>query len=151
MKILHTDGGHADFVELCRQLDLNLDEIVGGRIQREKYAPFNKIDDINDAVVLYVDGTAVAGGGLRRIDGTTAEIKRIFVPPEFRGRGYSKILMRELEERARRLGCSRLILETGRILAASVGLYRSVGFAEIENYGPYKGMNESLCMGKVIG
>lgn len=151
MRILRTDGRHPDFIELCRQLDQNLDEIVGGAINREKFVPFNQLDDIPDAVLIYTDDMPVAGGGLRRINASTAEIKRIFVAPQFRGRGLSKILMRELEERALRLRYDRLILETGYLLEASVGLYTSVGFTQIENYGPYVGMDESLCMGKEIG
>ncbi|HAK46753.1 MAG TPA: hypothetical protein DCO79_12660 [Spirochaeta sp.] len=60
------------------------------------------------------------------------------------------MLMSELEQKAVTKGFRRLILETGSPLKASLGLYQSIGFTKIENYGQYKDMRESICMEKVL-
>ncbi len=148
MKISHTDGRNPDFIRLCNQLDDALDEMVGKDLQRGHYDRYNRLDDIHDAVIIYLEGTPVACGSFKRYNNSTAEIKRIFVLKEFRGRGLSRVLMKELESRAAEMGFDKLILETGRMLIASMGLYRSVGFRIIENYGPYVDMPESICMRK---
>lgn len=150
MEIIHTDGRNPDFIRLCRLLDENLDEIVGGAIQREKYVQYNQLDDIHDAVVIYIDGDAAAGGSYKHYADSVAEIKRVFVKKEYRGRGLSKVLMKELETKAGEAGYGTLILETGEPLNASLGLYKSIGFTVIENYGQYKEMPESICMEKVL-
>lgn len=56
--------------------------------------------------------------------------------------------MRLLEERAKEKGYSKLLLESGEPLTAAMGLYRSIGYAVIQNYGEYKCMKDSICMGK---
>lgn len=150
MKILHTDGKNQDFIGLCQLLDENLNEIVGGAEQREKFDPFNQLDDIHDVVVLYQDNEPVGSGSFKYYQDGIAEIKRIFVKKEHRGRGYSKILMGELEKKALEAGYAKFILETGEILQASVALYKSVGFRVIENYGQYRDIPESVCMEKVF-
>ncbi|MBN2441824.1 MAG: GNAT family N-acetyltransferase [Spirochaetales bacterium] len=55
---------------------------------------------MKDAVVIYPEGNPVAGGSFKFYRYSIAEIKRIFVKKEYRGRGLSKILMRELEAKA---------------------------------------------------
>ena len=52
-----------------------------------------------------------------------AELKRIFVHKEQRGRGLSKILLKELESMALKNGFKKLILETGELLFESINLY----------------------------
>lgn len=151
MTIVHTDGENADFIELCILLDANLDKIVGRKFQREKYHQYNVLHDIHDVVIIYIEENPVACGSFKKYDTDIAEIKRVFVKKEFRGQGLSKILMRELEQKARNAGYKKLYLETGELLAASMHLYSSIGFTIIDNYGPYKDMKESICMEKKIG
>ncbi len=72
----------------------------------------------------------------------------MFVRPAFRGRGISKGLMAEVEQRASSQGFRSLLVETSRDFAEAVGLYRSLGYSEIENYPPYVGMPLSICFRK---
>jgi GNAT superfamily N-acetyltransferase len=98
--------------------------------------------------VAYLGGDAVGCGALRRIDAGTAEIKRMFVRPEARGRGISVAILETLETEARRLGLRRILLETGVRQTEALALYRRGGYDSIPPYGEYLGSPLSVCMGK---
>ena len=52
-------------------------------------------------VIVYDDeGEPIACGAIRRRDDETAEIKRMYVRPAARGRGLSRLVLRELEATA---------------------------------------------------
>jgi GNAT superfamily N-acetyltransferase len=85
-------------------------------------------------VVLYSDGEAVAGGGLRRLDDDVAEIKRMFVTPSARGRGLGRRVLEELEAVAAELGYRRLRLDTALSMTTAMALYRSAGYRDIPDY-----------------
>jgi len=70
------------------------------------------------------DGRAVGCGAVRLLDQATAEVKRMYVEPDQRGKGVGRAVLAGLEAAARRLGARRLVLETGwivSILALIVG------------------------------
>jgi GNAT superfamily N-acetyltransferase len=85
-------------------------------------------------VVLTVDGRAVAGGGVRRLEDGVAEIKRMYVLPEARGQGLGRVLLRALEAAAAELGYDRVRLDTAEELSAAIGLYRAEGYEAIPDY-----------------
>jgi putative acetyltransferase len=99
-------------------------------------------------VVAYVDGVPAGCGGVRNFGDGTAELKRMYVDPAFRGNGVGFALVAHLTEHARALGVQRLLLETGVLLEAAVRLYQRCGFREIDRYGEYADLPQSLCMGK---
>jgi GNAT superfamily N-acetyltransferase len=72
---------------------------------------------------------------LRKIRATTCEMKRLFLRPEFRGRGLGRILVERIIEEARQIGYTQMCLDTlpGRMDKA-IALYKSIGFKEIEPY-----------------
>lgn len=151
MRVVHTNGKDKDFIHLCIELDKNLDELVGGAFQRKEYNQYNQLDDIHDVVILYNHDTPAACGSFKHFDDKAAEIKRVFVHPDFRRQGLAVQLMSELETKALKKGYTRLILETGDPLVAATSLYTSIGFRVIENYGPYVNMPSSICMEKQLG
>ena len=67
-----------------------------------------------------------------------AEVKRLFVSDDARGRGYARLLMTELERQAKRLQISCLQLETGIHQPASHALYLSLGYHQIPPFGDYQ-------------
>ncbi len=150
MEFLHTDGNNSDFVALCAMLDNNLNELVGGEAQRKQYIQYNTLEHIHDVILIYDGSLPIACGSFKHYDDGIAEIKRVFLRKEYRGRGISKQLMLALEEKAKIRGYTSLILETGKPLAAAIGLYQKMGFHPIENYGQYKGMPLSVCMQKEL-
>jgi putative acetyltransferase len=96
----------------------------------------------------YLAAEPVACGAIRRIEPRVAEIKRMYVVPGARGRGISKIILAALEERARKLGVGRLVLETGTRQLKALALYQAAGFNVIAHFGEYVGSDLSVCMGK---
>ena len=76
------------------------------------------------------------------------ELKRVFVRPEYQGKGIGSALVSRLIEWASEKGYKRMILETGELLAESCHVYAKLGFSKIPNYGVYANMPKSLCMGK---
>jgi drug/metabolite transporter (DMT)-like permease/GNAT superfamily N-acetyltransferase len=85
-------------------------------------------------LVVYDDGRPIACGGLRALPDGSAELKRMYVVPEARGRGVARRLLARLEDEARRLGYSRLRLDTASQLNEAKALYRSSGYHEIDDY-----------------
>jgi GNAT superfamily N-acetyltransferase len=85
-------------------------------------------------VVVFDDGRAVAGGGLKRLDGEACEIKRMYVVPEARGRGLARVLLEALEDEARRLGYRIARLDTGAQQPAAQGMYERAGYQPIGNF-----------------
>jgi GNAT superfamily N-acetyltransferase len=85
-------------------------------------------------VVLFEDGRPVAGGGVKRLGDGLGELKRMFVVPDARGRGLSRVLLAALEDEARALGYTRLRLDTGRHNAAALKLYPAAGYVAIADY-----------------
>jgi putative acetyltransferase len=96
----------------------------------------------------YLAAAPVACGAVRCIAPRIGEIKRMYVVPSARGRGISKILLAALEDRARKLGVGRLVLETGTRQLKAIALYQKAGFDVIERFGEYVGSQLSICMGK---
>jgi ribosomal protein S18 acetylase RimI-like enzyme len=73
-----------------------------------------------------------AGGA--RPEEVRAELKRVYLRPEFRGRGGAELIVRAAEDEARRLGASRMVLETRSDFVAARALYKRLGYDEIEPY-----------------
>lgn len=99
-------------------------------------------------LVAVLGGRAVACGAWQRLDAGTAELKRMYVRPAFRGRGIARQLVVSLEEEALAAGHPTLRLETGSYLPAAIALYRSVGYTPIPTYGEYVNNPYSVCFEK---
>jgi GNAT superfamily N-acetyltransferase len=78
------------------------------------------------------DGAYVGRVALRPIGEGTCELKRLYVPPAFRGKGIGKALVQAIIEEARGIGYKRIRLDT--VLEPARRLYRSPGFREIPPY-----------------
>src|SRR5262245_9233239 len=64
-------------------------------------------------LVAFLAARPVGCGAVRRIDSHMAEIKRMYVVPGARGRSIGRRILFALEDEARNLGTTRLVLETG--------------------------------------
>ena len=93
---------------------------------------------------------AVGCGGLRELDGSHGEIKRMYVIPERRGTGLSVAILSALEDEARGRGWDRVVLETGDRQPDAMRLYEREGYTRIPNFGYYADSELSICYEKVF-
>jgi GNAT superfamily N-acetyltransferase len=77
-----------------------------------------------------VNGIIVSMGAFRRLNNDTAEIKRMRTYPEYQGRGYGEMLLKELIRLAKQYGYKKLILETSDKQTNARKLYSKLGFEE---------------------
>ena len=146
VKIVKTDGFDPLFHQLILKLDAGLTENYG--ILQEQYQQFNHTDDLKLVVLLKVEEAIVGCGALKEITPEKVELKRVYVDETYRGHGYGKNIVNELMNISMDLGYDRMVLETGAKQKAAIAVYRSLGFKDIEKFGPYKEMENSICMGK---
>ena len=147
-KLIRTNSDNSDFRELVALLDQDL-QIRDGD-EHSFYAQFNKIDKIRHLVVAYAGGAAVGCGAIKEYEEGVAEIKRMFVRPENRGRGIAGQILTELETWAKELNYSECILETGIKQPEAIRLYQKGGYEKIPSYGQYLNVENSVCMKKLI-
>jgi len=85
---------------------------------------------------LAFDGDQISGCvALRGLGDGVCEVKRLYVRPEFRGKGLGRELTQAVIDAAREIGYERMRLDTlpGKMDTA-LTMYRSLGFQEIEAY-----------------
>lgn len=148
MKVIRTNSDHPDFQSLVVLLDRDL-KIRDGD-EHEFYAQYNKIDSIKNVVVAYFENEAIGCGAFKPFTENTAEIKRMYVKPELRGQRIAQSILTELEAWASEAGFTICVLETGYQQPEAIQLYQRSGYEKIANYGQYVGVENSLCMQKVI-
>jgi GNAT superfamily N-acetyltransferase len=88
--------------------------------------------------IALMDGSATAaGGGFRRHDARTCEVKRMWTSPQYRRRGLATTVLKALEDAAREAGYIRMILETGPRQPEAEALYTGREYRRIDVYGHY--------------
>lgn len=83
-------------------------------------------------IVARYDGEPAGCAGVRLLDATTAELTRVFVHEEMRGRGGAPLLVRAAEDAARTLGARQIVLDTRSDLVEARALYARLGYEESE-------------------
>ncbi len=78
------------------------------------------------------DEIPVACIAIKKIDDVTCEAKRLFIKPEYRGKGYARIMLNTMLDRARALGFSEVTFTTKpAVMQIGYGLYKRMGFEEV--------------------
>lgn len=148
INLVRTNSDNVDFREFVTLLDADL-QIRDGA-EHSFYAQFNKIDKIREVVVAYENEKAVGCGAFKEYSADAAEIKRMFVRSENRGRGIAGEILTELEIWAKELSFSECVLETGVKQPEAIRLYQKSGYEKIPSYGQYLNVENSVCMRKLI-
>ena len=149
MTIKKTLTDDPDFRKLEKMLDSTLRNTYDD--QMDFYEQYNRFPMPINCVVIFVEEKPIACGAFKELNqNNSVEIKRMFVHPEYRRKGYSKIILNELENWARQLGKKKALLETGLKQTAAISLYQKNNYQVTENFEPYVGVETSICMEKVL-
>jgi GNAT superfamily N-acetyltransferase len=137
----------------AKRLIAALDEHLASRYSADqRFGPNLRPEQVATGLGTFViardGGRAVGCGAMRRLDEATAELKRMYVEPDLRGRGIAREILDHLEAAARAMGIRRLVLETGIYQAEAIGLYRRAGFNPVRCWGEYEGVLTSVCFEK---
>ncbi|MFG3292784.1 GNAT family N-acetyltransferase [Streptomyces sp. NPDC048179] len=113
--LLH-EGRRTDPAELERE--------VAARTGPELAPPTGRL------LIARYDGEPAGSAGVRLLDPATAELTRVFVREELRGRGGAPLLVAAAEDAARALGARRIVLDTRSDLVEARALYARLGYTE---------------------
>jgi len=86
------------------------------------------------------DGNIVGSFGLYRSSAESAELRKMYLVQEVRGRGCGRLMLEYAIQAAREMGCRKVCLETLDVLKEAVFLYRKFGFIEV----PVKEVNDRV-------
>ena len=100
----------------------------------EKHPEVKYMEPYGRLYLAIYDGQIAGCIALRKLDEERGELKRLYVRPEFRGKGIAKMLTDKIILDARRIGYKWLYLDTLPELEAAVKLYEKLGFKETECY-----------------
>ena len=101
-------------------------------------------------LVAEVDGVPAGCGGWRSHGEGQAEVKRMYVEPDFRRRGLAAVLLAELERTAARAGHRELVLNSGGRQPEALALYALAGYTPVPGYGVYADSPEAVFLGKQL-
>lgn len=125
----------------ARTLIMELEAVLAPRYPSESRHGLSVERLLAEAVPFFLlrsDGIPASCGGVKLVGAEYGEIKRMYVRPQFRGRGFGKMMLEHLAAHARGHGVALLRLETGIRQHAAIGLYERMGFRRIPPFGPYK-------------
>lgn len=148
IELIRSNSTSSDFQDLVKMLDQELKLRDGD--MNSFYHQFNGIEALSEVVVLYLGGKPIGCGAFKPFDASSAEVKRMYVKEEARGKGLAGKVLQELEVWASELNYARLVLETGINQPEAIALYKRHGFVSITNYPPYQGLKTSFCFEKVL-
>jgi putative acetyltransferase len=143
-----TTADNKDFQELVTLLDQDL-AIRDGE-DHAFYTQFDKVDKINNVIVCYQNDNAIGCGAFKKFTSDTVEIKRMFVHPDFRGKGIASTILASLEIWASEFGYTSCVLETGKNNPGAIALYQKSGYKIIPNYDQYENIETSVCLKKQL-
>ena len=138
-------------IEIAKELFVEYSHIQGAE---SCFVSFDK--ELNDltgyysggAIIIgYEEGKPVACVAIRKIDDTTCEGKRLFIKPEYRGKGYARIMLKAMTDKASELGFKELRFTTKPdVMAIGYGLYKRMGYEELSEEKGIVSMRINLCM-----
>lgn len=126
MEIRFVTAESQDFIMLARKPDEYYFKLVGDIHLR--YTEANRPENNSFLIVAYIDELPIGIGCWKAVDRTTAELKRIYVLPEYRRKGVASKIIHTLEESISAARCQHIMLETARTTPASEALYLTLGY-----------------------
>ena len=149
IRIRQVNPAQADVVGLIKQLD---------EYQESMYPPesnhLDSLDELSKTNVNFLaayDDSEICGIGAVKVMNDYGEIKRLYVPEKFRGKGIAEEIVKELENRLVKRSIFTARLETGVRQIEAIGLYKKLGYSIIAPFGNYTEDPWSVFMEKKIG
>ena len=140
---------HPDVQQLVEGLQELYVEIYGGRDD----SPIDRSEfelPRGTFAVAYEAGEPVALGAWRLLPDGRAELKRMYVRPDRRGQGLSRLVLHWLERSAADAGVTEMVIETNVAHDTAIGLYESAGYRPIAPYGHYAGDAGTVSLGRTL-
>jgi ribosomal protein S18 acetylase RimI-like enzyme len=115
--------------------ELNLVDGKGSFYEKLKKFPGHEYEKPTGAfIVAFSNNTPVGCAGVRKFEGISCELKRMYVRPTHRGQKIGDALCVEVIKLARDLGFTKMLLDTNREMVAAIDLYKKFNFKEIPPY-----------------
>ena len=143
-----TDGSDKDFQKFYLSTEEYYSSIVGGIDNRKGFIPYNISESVRTVIIAYIDNIPVGCAGLKPYSDTDAEIKRVWVEPQYRRHHIAAEMMEMIEETARHMLFKRTVLQTREAMTEAVSLYEKLGYYRISNYPPYDKLEGAVCFAK---
>lgn len=138
---------HPDVQLLVEGLQQLYVELYGGRDE----SPIDRSEfelPRGTFAVAYEAGEPVALGAWRLLPDGRAELKRMYVRPDRRGRGLSRRVLQWLERSASEAGVAEMVIETNVVHDTAIRLYESAGYRPIAAYGHYADDPGTVSLGR---
>jgi GNAT superfamily N-acetyltransferase len=148
IELKRTTSANPDFRLLVVELDVDL-RVRNGEVM-DIYDQHNIIEQIDTVVIAYMGDIPAGCGCFKKFSTDAVEIKRMFVRHNFRGKGISAAILRDLEKWALEEGFKFTVLETGNRQTEALGLYQKMGYENIPKYEPYVDLPDSICFRKQL-
>jgi len=137
LEILEASAEHIEtirelFLEYARSLDFDLN--FQGFDSEVRLLPGDYASPRGTLLLATWNSQAAGCVGLRPLSDSIAEMKRLYVKPDFQGRGVGRCLAEAIVEQARQKGYGKMRLDTVPSMKAAITMYRSLGFYEIPSY-----------------
>jgi GNAT superfamily N-acetyltransferase len=137
MEIRSVGLSEAEVAPLLAGLTHEYDTRYGENIEMTR-ASADEFDPPSGLFIVLMDGSVTAaGGGFRRHDATTCEVKRMWTHPQYRRRGLAARVLDALEIAAGEAGYTRIVLETGPRQPEAEAFYETRLYNRIPVYGHY--------------
>ena len=130
-----------------------LDEFLNARYAPEDRHGLSVTALLDPSVIFFVarfDGIPVGCGAIKLMPEGYAEVKRMYVRPERRGKGVARAVLGALEQELTRHSLHVLRLETGIYQSDAIWLYEKAGFAAREKFGDYQDTGISVFYEKTL-
>ena len=126
-----------DAITLITELEADLDPLYP-KTSRHGYSVEKLLREGVSFFVIRDNGMLIGCGGVQFFGNDYGELKRMYVRPQFRGRGFAKLMLDHLCDYTRSNGINLLRLETGIHQHDAIALYERAGFRSIPPFGNYK-------------
>ncbi|HEX9343010.1 MAG TPA: GNAT family N-acetyltransferase [Actinomycetota bacterium] len=140
--------------EIARFLDDHVQEMRSITPPESKHAL--DLDGLRKPEITFwsvMDGGTLAGcGAIKRLDAGHAEVKSMRTAPTRKRSGIASLLLKHIIAEAKRMGFTRLSLETGaaEFFLPARKLYEKFGFSYCEPFADYRPDPHSVFMTRVV-